>query len=270
VLVTLYLDIIDAATGLGGPGGSGGGGGRVVLFYVAQSGTTPPVQIESAGGPGGEIRYDYDYGYVHPDTDQDYADKRLSAAGYASAYQDAWSGLPTVMNYRQRYLDYFASRGDFTRDVYVRSITDPAVLTEFKQRRTLDVTVDLTNPKFSGRAEAKVEVVAVALIRAQSPNGFIDCTIEHGGTSTQRKANGNVVTQYLRPHHTVVQSRLQPLAPSDLNPDPRTDPLTAPRTIAFWGRGVATTWRLTIDDLNVNLSALSEIQFGIDYVAFRA
>jgi hypothetical protein len=36
------------------------------------------------------------------------------------------------------------------------------------------------------------------------------------------------------------------------------------------GYTFATTWRLTIDDLNVNLSALSEIQFGIDYVAFRA
>jgi hypothetical protein len=48
------------------------------------------------------------------------------------------------------------------------------------------------------------------------------------------------------------------LTPSDLNPDPRTDPLNAPRTIAFWGRGVATKWRLAIDDPTVDLSALSK------------
>jgi hypothetical protein len=82
--------------------------------------------------------------------------------------------------------------------------------------------------------------------------------------------DGSVVTQYLRPHQTVVQARLQPLTPSDLNPDPRTDPLNASRTIAFWGRGVATKWRLAIDDPTVDWSALSKIQFGIGYMAFLA
>jgi hypothetical protein len=56
--------------------------------------------------------------------------------------------------------------------------------------------------------------------------------------------------------------------PIDLIPDPRTDPLIAPRTIAFWGRGVATTWRLTIEEPNVDVSAVSAIQVGVGYAAF--
>ena len=139
----------------------------------------------------------------------------------------------------------------------VRSRTLPCYQA-FAQQRTIDIDVDLTDPEFTGRAEAKAEVVAVALIGAKSSTSFVDCVVEHGGTCDQRKADGTVVTQYLRPHSTVVQIKFQPLASSDPVPDPNADPLTAPRTIAFWGRGVATKWRLTITDSNLDLSALSE------------
>jgi hypothetical protein len=96
----------------------------------------------------------------------------------------------------------------------------------------------------------------------------LDCIVEHGGISEQQKRDGTLVTQYLARHDTVVQVKFQPLTPSDLSGDPRTDPLSAPRTVAFWGRGVATSWRLTIEDPSVNLDGISEIQFGVGFTGF--
>jgi hypothetical protein len=233
-------------------------------FYAARA-----LEIYTLDDLSAEIRYDY--GFVHPDIDRDFVYGRLTESQYALAYQTAWSSVPTVLNYRQRYLDYFtSSAADFTRDVYLRSIKDPLVLADFKEQHTLDISVDLTDTELFGRAEAKVEVVGVALIGAKSSNAFVACAVQHGGNSAQRKVDGNIVTQYLRPHATIIQSKFQPLASSDVIPDPHVDPLTAPRTIEFWGRGVATTWRLTVEDPDVDLSAVSEIQFAIGYVAFLA
>jgi hypothetical protein len=129
------------------------------------------------------------------------------------------------------------------------------------------VSIDLADLQ-PGRAEAKAEIVAVALIGATSQSAIINCRVEHGGTGQQKKRDGNVVTQYLRPHSTIVHGKLQPLAANDLIPDPGTDPLIAPRSIAFWGRAVATTWWLTIEEPDVDLSTVSAIQVGIGYVAF--
>jgi hypothetical protein len=230
-------------------------------FYAARA-----LEIYALDDQSSEIHYDY--GYVHPDMDQDYIEGRLMQEKYAAAYQATWSSVPDLIHYRQRYLDYFASSNtDFTRDIYVRSITDPAVLADFKQRRALSVSIDLADLQ-PGRAEAKAEVVAVALIGATSQSAIITCRVEHGGTGQQKKRDGNIVIQYLRPHSTIVHCKLQPLAANDLIPDPRTDPLTAPRSIAFWGRAVATTWRLTVEEPTVDLSTVSAIQVGIGYVAF--
>lgn len=232
-------------------------------FYAARA-----LEIYTLDDLSGEIRFDY--GYVHPDIDQDYASKRSTATQYLSAYQAAWQEVPTVMDYRQRYLDYFAnSPADLTRDIYVRSITDQATLTTFSQQRALQITVDVADPALAGRAEAKAELVAVSLI-GLGPSTFIDCRVEHNGTCDQRRTDGTILTQFLRPHSTIVQSKVQPLVPTDLIPDPKTDPLAAPLSIAFWGRGLATTWQLTIEDPKVDLSTLSQIQIGIGYVAFLA
>jgi hypothetical protein len=230
-------------------------------FYVARA-----LEIYTLDDQSSEIHYDY--GYVHPDIDQDYLEGRLLSEKYVAAYQATWSSVPDLMHFRQRYLDYFASsNSDFTRDIYVRLIAEPAALADFKQHRTLSVSIDFADLQ-QGRAEAKAEVVAVALIGATSQSAIINCRVEHGGISKQKKRDGNVVIQYLRPHSTIVHAELQPLAPNDLIPDPRTDPLIAPRTVAFWGRGVATTWRLTVEDPTVDLSTVSAIQVGIGYVAF--
>ena len=233
-------------------------------FYAARA-----LEIYCLADLSAKIRFDY--GYVHPDVDQDFAYKRLTGAQYAAAYQAAWSNLPTVMDYRQQYLDYFANTpADFTRDIYQSQVTDAVTLAAFIQQRTLEFDIDLTDPALTGRAEAKAETVAVALIGPHGSTTFVDCLVEHSGVSTQRKVDGTLVTQYLRPHSTVVQIKFQALTPADLNANPTADPLTAPRSIAFWGRGVATRWRITISDANVDLSGLTEIQVGIGYTAFLA
>lgn len=95
-------------------------------FYAARA-----LEIYTLDDLSSEIRFDY--GYVHPDVDEDYAVQRLTGAQYSAKYQDAWRSIPTVMNYRQRYLDYFLnSPTDHAR--YLHSVTHrSAVLKAFNQ-----------------------------------------------------------------------------------------------------------------------------------------
>jgi hypothetical protein len=227
-------------------------------FYAARS-----LELYTLADLSAEIRYDY--GYVHPDIEQDYFEGLRSREEYIGAYQATWQGIPTLTVYRQQYLDYFTrASGDLVRDVLKLSFNDPALIAELQSTRVLSLPIDLSAmpPNY---VEAKAEVVYLALVGADEE--IIPCVVEHAGISRQMRRDGSVVTQYLRPRTTVVQARNRALTASDLI-SPITDPLNAPRVIGFWGRGVATTWRLTIDG-PVDLSKLSQIECFVGYVAFR-
>lgn len=78
----------------------------------------------------------YDYGYVHPDLEQDHADGLLPLAQLIGAYVTSWSRFVGVIGYRSRYDGYFGGAGRVQDKVFL-SITDPAALTAFLSNPTL-------------------------------------------------------------------------------------------------------------------------------------
>ena len=84
----------------------------------------------------------YDYGYVHPDLEQDYSDGLLPLAQLIGAYVTSWGRFVGVIGYRSRYDAYFAGTDRVSDKVFV-SVTDPATLADFRATQTLAVEVRL-------------------------------------------------------------------------------------------------------------------------------
>jgi hypothetical protein len=217
----------------------------------------------------------YDYGYIHPDIEQDWNEglSKVGSAGRAeliAAYENSWQKFLGIATYADSYLSYFSS-GNLVRDIHQLSFTDATVLANFKQTADLQFTVDLLDLPVN-HFESKVEVVNVSLIGVNARTTVLPCTVEHAGKCALKKRDGTEIDMFLHPHPTIVFSTGKPLGPDNLTP-PLTDPLIGPRTIAFWGRGVATTWHLVLqqDDITkyaVDLAGLTEIQVWIGYQCF--
>jgi hypothetical protein len=207
----------------------------------------------------------YDYGYIHPDIEQDYLDGFRSRAELVGAYSNSYNPL-FVLDYRRRYDAYFAER-TWTHDSHFRSFTDPAVLAQFRQSRTLGFTVELTDLPQS-RYEAKITAVHVSLVGATATAPKISCLIEHSGRFVVRKfEDAALVSLILEPKITVVEAMKSPGAFSGVVVGAN------PRTLAFWGRGIASAWTLwiesdEIDRKNIDLAGLSRIEVEIEYDAF--
>ena len=87
-----------------------------------------------------EIRTDY--GYIHPDIEQDYQDGILPLAQLIGEYTTSWSRFVDIINYRNAFDSYFGS-SDKVNDKVFLAIADPAVLAQFRATQNLLLTVDL-------------------------------------------------------------------------------------------------------------------------------
>jgi hypothetical protein len=111
----------------------------------------------------------------------------------------------------------------------------------------------------ASRREAKAEAVY--------PAPAVTLIVEHSGTYDVTLRDGSTRHLVLHPRPTVTtasKSALQ-LAGAAVG--------TSPLDLPFWGRGVVTTWHLSIEDAEiltnqVDLSQLSELQVGIGYQSF--
>jgi len=206
-----------------------------------------------------------DYGYIHPDTEQDYQDHLLPLVQFIGAYQTSWSRFVDIINYRNSYDNYFSS-GTRVHDKVFLSITDPLLLTEFRQTQTLFVPVTLQDLPPT-RFEAKAIYVLLSLTGATANVPAISCLVEHAGRFTTRKCNGTLSSLLLRPRLTVVQTAKTGLTYTGVRIG------NSPQDLSFWGRGVATMWQVSIepDEMTrrqIDLSGLSAIEIEIGYEAF--
>lgn len=206
-----------------------------------------------------------DYGYVHPDLEQDYADGMLPLAQLIGAYVTSWSQFVGVAGYRNRYEAYFAG-ADRVSDKLVVSVTEPVALADFRATQTLTVDVRLGDLP-STRFEAKATYILLALTGATANIPAISVLVEHGGETGSTMRDGSVQLQLLRPRTTVVQTAKTGDVFSG------THVADDPDELSFWGRGMATTWRITIEPeemtrRQIDLSGLTAVDIEIGYDAF--
>lgn len=238
------------------------------IFFAARA-----LQLFSLSNTLADISFDY--GYVDPDLEND-AFRSLSrprdqrggsakALRLLEAYLASWQRLPDILVLRDRFESYAAS-GQVTHDVLVSSVSDPASLKLFRETNELSFVLDLGGLPPS-RYEDKVESVFVALVGATTKNPGVTCILEHAGQWTSRRRDGTQTTQRLSPRRTAVLGATSRREAHWLTfQRERTD-------AGFFGRGVATTWRLALerheaDTNSIDLATMSEILVGIAYRSF--
>jgi hypothetical protein len=109
--------------------------------------------------------------------------------------------------------------------------------------------------------------VLLALAGATANIPAISALVEHCGEAGSTMRNGSEQVQLLRSHTTVVQTAKagDVFTGAHVGHDPD--------DLSFWGRGMATTWRVTIEAeemtrRQVDLSGLTAIDIEIGYDAF--
>lgn len=227
-------------------------------FFAARS-----LEIYTLTDMSDEIRTDY--GYIHPDLEQDYGVGLLSLAQLIGAYETSWARFVDIVNYRNAYDSYFGS-SDKVNDKVFLSISDPGALAQFRATQNLLLTVELQDLP-PARFEAKTIYVLLSLSGAAANVPAISCLVEHGGQYTMAKRDGSIAGLILKPRVTVVQTAKSGITFTGVRIG------SSPQELSFWGRGVATSWTISIepDEMQrrqIDLAGLSAIEIEIGYEAF--
>ena len=114
----------------------------------------------------------------------------------------------------------------------------------------------------------------MAFVGARSDSGVISCEVRHGNRYEQQRPDGSVVAQLLQPRTDTQLGRTTRLEPANVSFE-SAPPLTAPQSLAFWGRGVGGLWGVAIPQSEFeldppDLTALSEIQVWVGYQFLRS
>lgn len=213
----------------------------------------------------------FDAGYVHPDLDRTYQENQLNDLQLIAAYTESWGKLLQPVKMQEDYLSYFDDNSIST-DSRRLPFNDPDLLQRIKDNHVFDFTIEMTDIP-AGHFDAKIQNVYVAFVGANSPSGVISCEIRHGDRYVQMRPDGTISTQLLKPRLTTKPARTTPLELGgvDFNSD---SPLTAPQSLAFWGRGLGGRWEISIPQSeftlhNVNLAGLTEVQVWFGYQFIR-
>jgi hypothetical protein len=206
-----------------------------------------------------------DAGFLNPEIWRAYFEDQMGDGELASALTGSWSGLLHPVGLQNDYLAFFD--GPHDQDVFFRAFQpgDP----EFEALTTIGRFNFTIAAKAipTGRADAKARTVRLALVGASHPSGAISCEVRHGPRYEQRRADGSVTVQDLQSRISTRRALLVPLAADDGGAVDL--PLTAPLSLAFWGRGIGGDYEVSIvgstDNAGVDLSGLSQIQVAIGY-----
>ncbi|TDB88675.1 hypothetical protein E1264_10660 [Actinomadura sp. KC216] len=210
-----------------------------------------------------------DAGLISPDDAQDYYEGDISGPELVQKLEESWAHILKPLEIQMDYTSYFSLQHD--QDTIRRSFTsaDPQ-LSDLKTRHQFAFRVDASKIP-AGHSDAKIRSVRLALVGASHPAGEVSCEVRHGGIYEQRRSDNTIAIQLLQPRISTRPATTTPLAPDQgLGDDP---PLTAPQSLAFWGRGVGGDWQITIPqeqfDSGLDLSTLTEIQVWIRYQFIR-
>ncbi|MGB7963498.1 MAG: hypothetical protein WCF12_11155, partial [Propionicimonas sp.] len=206
-----------------------------------------------------------DAGQVSPEIDRRYYDGEMTEATLVSHLLPSVGRLLDPIGLQDDYLEYFSQQHD--PDTLRLSFRGDRELNSLRTHHRFSFHIDPFDLP-PNHFDAKIRSIRLAIVGASHPNGEISCEVRHGALYQQRRRDGTITTQRLEPRIATRPAKLEPLAPDEgLGEDP---PLTAPRSLAYWGRGIGGTWELSIrDDQFTNtlldLSGVTWVQVWIGY-----
>ncbi len=210
-----------------------------------------------------------DAGLLSPDIGRAYAEGEIRDGDLLAELDASWGQLLDPVGIQRDYVSFFEKVHDQDRHRLSFTAGDPE-LNALRATRRFSFRVEASGLP-AGRADAKVTSVRLALVGASHPDGEVSCEVRHGGRYEQRRADGTIAVQLLEPRVSTRPAKLSRLAADEgLGADP---PLTAPRSLAFWGRGIGGDWEVSIPGSRLasglDLTGLIEIQVWIGYQFLR-
>ncbi|QOY86617.1 hypothetical protein [Paludibaculum fermentans] len=208
----------------------------------------------------------FDYGFLHPDID-----RSLSPATRASASLTSLSGMAIqVLAWDQIFQQLNTAQigFDVIHPQLSVTITDAAKLQAFAGGQTLDFSLELTDMP-DKMFELKVNAMSLELTGATSAQSANIWVTHSGHWTMKRRTDGTTSELILLP-----RSELFACSPgvgtlkSKIPANPQSSAEPGP-PFSFWGRGVATTFRLQVSQPSViDLSQLSAIHLTIDCIGY--
>lgn len=207
----------------------------------------------------------FDFGYLHPDVD-----RSLTSAVRASASLTSLSGMAIqILAWDQifRQLNTAQIGFDVIHPQISIAITDTQKLQDFASGATLDFSIDLADAP-DKMFELKVNAMTLEMVGASSTRSA-NIIVTHSGTwSMKRRTNGTITDLNLLPRSEVFAC--SPGTGTLRAKIPANQSVTEPGPpFPFWGRGVATKFRLQVAKPTViDLSQLSAINLTIDCIGY--
>jgi hypothetical protein len=207
----------------------------------------------------------FDFGFLHPDVD-----RSLTPAVRATSSLTSLSAMVIqILSFDQifRQLNTAQIGFDVIHPQISVAITDPQKLRDFASGDTLDFSIDLADAP-DKMFELKVNAMTLEMVGASSTRSA-NIIVTHSGTwRMKRRTDGTITDLNLLPRSEVfacspatgtLRAKI-PANPSVTEPGP---------PFSFWGRGVATTFRLQVAEPSViDLSQLSAINLTVDCIGY--
>jgi hypothetical protein len=208
----------------------------------------------------------FDHGYLHPDDDHSLGPVERGSATAASLVE-----LPLqVLSWNQIFqrLNTAQIGFDVIHPALSLTITDPAQLGAFADGAVLAFSVGVADLP-EGMFELKLNAIGVELRGAGSPQSA-NVWITHAGEwSMKRRTDGSVTAISLRPRSDVLAFGAgDGTLTASLPAHPQSSAEEGP-PFPFWGRGVASTFRLQVAlPSSLDLTGLSAIHVRLDCLGF--
>jgi hypothetical protein len=210
----------------------------------------------------------FDFGYLHPDVERGLTPAVRAAASLISLSGMAIQMLAWDKIYQQ--LNTAQIGFDVVHPQISVAITDAAKLREFANGSALEFAVDLADGP-QKTFELKVNALSLELTGASSEQSANIWITHSGQWKMNRRTDGSVTELLLLPRSELfacgrgagtLKARIPANPQSSSEPGP---------PFSFWGRGVATTFRLQLAQPSpINLSQLSAIHVAIDCIGYAA
>lgn len=217
-------------------------------------------QLEPAPG----LRFDY--GFLHPDVD-----RSLTSIQRATTSLVSLSGMPVqILSWIQMYQQLNTAQigFDVIHPQLSLTISDPAQLQAFASGSQLSFTIGLDQVP-QGMFELKANALGIQLNGASATQSSNIWITHSGEWSINRRTDGSLTTMTLRPRREVFAigqgtGTLEASIPAN----PQSNSESGP-PFSFWGRGIATTFRLQIAPPSaMDLSQLSSVHITVDCIGY--
>ena len=242
----------------------------IVLEYIFKAARSLEIYMYS------NITHDlrYDFGYVHPDLEED-AYSRLNEVNGSenklielfTQYSESLSRIVQVVTFRNELENYRDQGQGLQRALEVIKL-ESIHLQEFQNNHHVGFEIKLEDMPIN-RFESKLIMIRVGLIGATSSEPF-ECILQHFGSSKIKLIDGSIINRTEKPRTSLIQANTTLDQFNTPLPDISNETLFLQ---SYWGRSPATTWFLSIEEdvfrnKHVDLSSLSEIRIALLYECF--